>query len=155
MLRKMMGSTVVLPNNMTRVYDGSIITGTSISFDSPGMVVYIDSTGCSSCRIEHLTEYESVKSLMKESSAFEITVIVFPLAQGPISMSRYLSDCEELPFPVYVDEEDDFLSLNPVIPPDPRFHTFFVDSSGKIVLIGDPSRDQSLFPYIKQVFNKL
>lgn len=52
-------------------------------------------------------------------------------------MKRFMAS--EIELPVYLDTEHDFRRLNPSIPDDVRFHSFFLDESGHPILIGDPS----------------
>ena len=54
-------------------------------------------------------------------------------------------------FPVYEDPAGEFMHVNPAIPSgDGRFHTFLVDESNHIKLIGDPTLDPRVLElYIK------
>lgn len=54
-------------------------------------------------------------------------------------------------FPVYEDPAGEFMHVNPAIPSgDGRFHTFLVDESNHITLIGDPTLDPRVLElYIK------
>jgi hypothetical protein len=54
-------------------------------------------------------------------------------------MTRYLSD-RELEYPIYIDLDYRFLSLNPSIPTDPRLHSMLIDSTGRPFFVGDPSK---------------
>ena len=142
-LKQMIGSTVMLPTDMSMVINGEITTVPNNLIFRPKLVVYIDTSGCSMCRISNIADYEYFKDTSNIANAFEIVLLVAEGEIERIPISRIVAD-QDYKIPVYIDKEGTFLKDNPQIPYDWRYHSFFVDSFGKIVFVGDPTHNEDL-----------
>ena len=138
-LKDMMTSTIVLPESIICVYNGEVFPMPDSLRDKPKLIVYIDSTECTTCRISHFWEYQELFDISKEIGSFEIMLLLCNKAFNSIPMTRYLSD-RELEYPIYIDLDYRFLSPNPSIPTDPRLHSMLIDSTGRPIFVGDPSK---------------
>ncbi len=134
-LNQMLSKEVVAPAALEKVQMDTI--GSSSLDPRAKCILYIDSTECSSCRIGHLAVYSDLYRWSQESSAFDFVVVISPKAkerERAVSQIHY-----QVEFPVYIDDGGEFLSLNPWIPQDPRFHCFLTDRLGRVVHVGDPT----------------
>ena len=134
-LNQMLSKEVVAPAALEKVQMDTI--GSSSLDPRAKCILYIDSTECSSCRIGHLAVYSDLYRRSQESSAFDFVVVISPKAkerERAVSQIHY-----QIEFPVYIDDGSKFLSLNPWIPQDSRFHCFLTDQRGRVVHVGDPT----------------
>ena len=113
------------------------------------LIVYIDSSECTLCRIAHLGEYQIIFNLANQNKGFDVMLLLSNQELGPIPLTRYLADFE-LPYPVYVDTEKMFILKNQFIPKDNRLHSFFLDESGRPQFVGDPSSSSYMLKAFKQ-----
>ena len=56
-LKELMGTTIVLPEKITCVYNGEVYPMPDSLREKPKLIIYIDSTECTTCRISHFGEY--------------------------------------------------------------------------------------------------
>lgn len=56
-----------------------------------------------------------------------------------------------MPFPVYIDVRNEFMSKNKVVPEDALYHIMYVGTDGRIRMVGDPSASDK----VKAVFDEV
>lgn len=148
-MKRFMASEIVLPAEMEKSQGGAIVPVHREELSGPKMVVFIDSTECTSCRLSKLMVYDSVERLSEESGNFRLVVLI-SAKKGEEAKIRDLLSHSEIPFPVYLDSGREFRGHNPSVPDDSRFHSFFLDGSGRPILIGDPSGSASMMSLLKK-----
>lgn len=138
-LKDLMESTIVLPDNITCVYNGEIMPMPDSLRDKPKLVVYIDSTECTTCRISRIGMYRQYFDLADQSGKLIVLVLLANTRFGEIPLVQYLADLE-MHIPIYVDEENVFSISNPIIVGDSRLHAFLLNSENAPIVVGDPAR---------------
>ena len=109
------------------------------------IVTYIDSVGCTSCKLqlprwkEFMTE---VDSLASSSVPF-----LYYFHPKDIKELRYLTRRDGFTYPVCFDKEDGLNRLNR-FPSDMAFQTFLLDKDNKVVAMGNPV----LNPKVKELY---
>ncbi len=154
-LKELMGSTIVLPEKITCVYNGEAFPMPDSIRNKVRLIVYLDSTECASCRISHLESYHHLFHLSEETGAFEVMMLLSNIELYGVPLSRYVMD-QELEHPVYVDVENKFLQLNPSIPVDEKkLHAFLTDEIGVPIFVGDPSVSEGMFQLFMDKVNSI
>lgn len=154
MLRKMMGSTVVLPENVSFIQNGiqsplpEHIKGSSI------LLVYIDSTQCNDCRIRQLNRYDPIIKISETRHTFEVLFLLSVAHNDYESVSKRLVD-SDLPYAVAIDRDNAFLRENPNIPSTPVFHTMFLNTMRQPVFVGDPASNQNTYKLFNSIINDI
>ena len=99
------------------------------------VVVYIDSVGCTSCKLQ-LPRW---KELMAEVDSLTGGSIPFLFYFHPkdVKELRYLTRRDGFTYPVCFDGEDELNRLNR-FPADMLFQTFLLDKDNKVVAMGSP-----------------
>lgn len=136
-LKELMASTIVLPEKVLCVYNNETYPMPDSLRSRPKLIVYIDSTECSTCQISHFWEYQDVFDLSSQTGLFDVMILMWDTNFESIPIERYLCD-QNLAIPVYVDKSRRFLSDNPVIPDDARMHCLLVDGTGRPKFVGNP-----------------
>ena len=54
-------------------------------------------------------------------------------------------------WPFFIDENGAFLKNNTVIPQDSRFHVFLLNSENKIILVGNPLNNETIWDMYKEL----
>ena len=109
------------------------------------VVTYIDSVGCTSCKLQ-LPRW---KELVTEVDSLTNGRVPFLFYFHPKDMKelRYLTRRDDFKHLVSFDENDEFNSLNH-FPVDMTFQTFLLDKANKVVAIGNPVHN----PRIKELY---
>lgn len=112
------------------------------------VVTYIDSVGCTSCKLQ-LPRW---KKLVAEVDSLTNGCVPFLFYFHPKDKKelRYLTRRDEFEYPICFDERDELNQLNR-FPSDMTFQTFLLDKSNKVVAIGSPI----LNPKVKELYVKL
>lgn len=138
MMKSLQSTEIVLPETLTKFDDGSFRRMPSSGLSGPKMVIFIDSTNCSTCRLSKLVRYLPLEEKSAGGQRFRL-VVLLSMKKGESSTLKDWMKNTEMPVPVYIDDGNEFRDLNPSIPEDVRFHSFFLDGNGKPLMIGDPS----------------
>jgi len=135
-----MESRIVLPQEVSVAQGGEVHPMPDSVRHKPKMIVYVDSTECTMCRISRFEQkYDSLYRFSDENGRFSLVLLVCSGEIEGMPVSRVIADFE-FGIPVYVDERNSFLKDNPSVPlSDKRLHSLFVDGEGKPVFVGDPS----------------
>jgi hypothetical protein len=109
------------------------------------VVTYIDSVGCTSCKLQ-LPRW---KELVKEVDSLTGGSVPFLFYFHPKDMKelRYLTRRDGFEYLVCLDEKDELNRLNR-FPADITFQTFLLDKDNKVVAIGNPV----LNPKIRELY---
>ena len=152
-LESFLSQEVCFPSSLTRA--SKAFQGTDPILDSlPRLVIYVDSTQCSSCCVGHLAEYIPLQEESVRSGRFVFAVILSPPA-ADYAHIEHLLDVYDYPLCVYLDKSHSFRKENSFVPDDVRFHSFLTDKSRHPVMVGDPTRSEKLRQLFEQTLQKL
>ena len=112
------------------------------------VVTYIDSVGCTSCKLQLHRWKEMVAEV--DSLTDERVPFLFFFHPKDMKELRYLTRRDNFTYPVCLDERDELNRLNQ-FPSDMTFQTFLLDKENKVVAIGNPI----LNPKVKELYLKL
>lgn len=153
-LRELMGSTIVLPEKISCVYNGEVYPMPDSLLGKAKLIVYIDSAECTACRISHIEMYHELFHISEEYESFAVMLLLSNINLNGIPVIRYLSDLG-IEHPVYVDVDNEFLMINPVIPEDNRMHAFFISKTGTPLCVGDPVVSEKMLQIFRELVDKL
>ena len=140
--------TIFFPYNMcftTQAFD-------TIDFDYQNnlrVLYYVDSTGCSSCKL-NLSVW---KQLIDTVSMYSNNRCSFIISFTPKNKNYVYNELRtkfsisSFDYPVCIDFEDSLNILNH-FPSDERFHCFLLDENNRVILIGNPVQN----PKIKELY---
>ena len=147
---------IVFPTGLERI-DG---TGAHPDLSVPAirLMVFIDSTECSSCRLNNLYKYSSFSSMSEIYPGFETIVLIQPNSETAGSIDKDLAH-RKLPFDVLIDRDASFLKVNPSVPATGRNqHVFLTGSDGVPLFVGDPlssaGRDRQIRNLLYSIYER-
>ncbi len=153
-VKTLMESTITLPEKIVCVENGQTYPMPDSLRDRAKLIVYIDSTECTTCRINHLGLYGKLFGLSRERGTFDVVLLLANVAVYGVPVMRYMSDLE-IDCPIYVDVDNAFLGLNHSVPEDKRLRAFFVDDAGTPLCIGDPTITENMYQVFLRALDKL
>lgn len=153
-LKELMASTIVLPDKITCVNNGLEYPMPDSLRDRTKLIIYVDSTECTACRMNRIKGYQHLFLFSREAGSFDL-VLLFPNVNlYGVAASRYLSDME-IDLPVYFDDDNTFLDLNPSVPNDTRLQSFLVDKAGSPLCVGDPAVSSKMFQFFLKTLDNV
>ena len=120
----------------------------------PKMIVFIDSTECSKCRISNFIRYEPAFALSDSTRAFKMMLLLSVRKKDLAGILEHV-ELIDLPFPVFFDTDNAFRRDNPVVPDDTRFHSFLVGKDNVPIFVGDPSVNEKMEGLLREAVEKL
>ena len=111
------------------------------------VLVYVDSVGCTSCKLQ-LDRWKKVIKEMTEETGKDIPFL-FYFHPKDMKELRYLTRRDSFSYPVCFDEKDELNVLNR-FPSDMTFQTFLLDKDNKVVSVGNPVHN----PKVKELYLK-
>ena len=139
------GKEILFPTHSTFTIQGKDTVDFEFSKSAYKVVTYIDSVGCTSCKLQ-LSRW---KKLVEEVDSITNGSVPFLFYFHPKDMKeiRYLTRRDDFKYPVCFDEQDELNWLNR-FPTDMTFQTFLLDKDNKVVAMGNPV----LNPKIKDLY---
>ncbi len=119
---------------------------TYTSLPEKKLIVFVDSTSCTSCFIGKLIEYFEVNDTLTSKSS-QLIVILNPTTTNHENVIKELHS-ERFPFWCIVDTIGEFIMKNPDIPDNQRLHSFTLDEKDKIIIVGDPTKNRKIMELI-------
>ena len=149
-LKRMMNFEITIPHLHHAIFNGEDVVMHFPNEASVRMIALFDSTFCASCHLPNMKVWNEVIAYSKAShSRFEPIFIFSPKQEEVVSLKQSLRD-NMFEWPLFIDENGDFLKNNHVIPQDSRFHTFLLNSENKIILVGSPVNNEVLWDMYKE-----
>jgi hypothetical protein len=148
-VKEWQGKEIVFPEKMIFTQFGQDTVPYSLSESPYKIVMYVDSIGCTSCKLqlhkwkEFITELDSLTR-----GTVPVLFIFHPKDKREIS---YLLKRDDINIPVCIDEKDRINALNR-FPENQSFQCFLIDSGNKVVYIGNPVHNPRIREmYLRQV----
>jgi len=142
------GKEILFPTHSTFTIQGK----DTVDFDFKGaaytIVTYIDSVGCTSCKLQLHRWKELVKAV--DSLTNGDVPFLFYFHPKDIKELRYLTRRDAFAYPVCFDEKDDFNRLNR-FPSEMMFQTFLLDKENRVIALGNPIQN----PKVKELYLNL
>ena len=113
------------------------------------VVVFVDSVGCISCKLQ-LPKWKEFMHEVDSLSNRNVPLIFF-FQTKDVGELRYILRRDNFSHPVCIDTENSFYKLNR-FPREMMFQTFLVDSADKVKVIGNPIHNSSVKElYLKEL----
>lgn len=131
----------------------SVLVSTKNDSSIYRLVFYVDSIGCTGCKIKNFAEKEL---LARQDSLFkriQLTYIIdIDSARKPDVINllcRYRIEGD-----VRIDTQKLFVHKNPHFPDNPVFHTFLLNKKDSVILVGDPFTNTRIRYLLKSLINE-
>jgi len=117
------------------------------------LVAYVDSSECSSCSLGKLKSLESYlkKNVFNKSFQF---IIVLESKRDEVKTNIEEIKVVGISTPVLIDSTSIFRQENPQMPNNSILHTFLLNSSDSIVLVGDPLQNEHIDKLFRKIVNE-
>jgi hypothetical protein len=132
----------IFPSELYFTINGKDSVDYSVSSQSQyKVVVYVDSVGCTSCKLR-LPAWKSFMSQVDSLSSNSVQFLFFFFPKNKTEISNILVT-DRFKYPVCIDEQDSLNILNH-IPTEMMFQTFLLNKKNKVVAIGNPVHNSKI-----------
>lgn len=148
LISKWSGKEIQFPKYMYFTVYGKDTIEYPVKHSQYSIISYMDSAGCTSCKLE-LPIWKEYIYLLSSSSGKEIPVLFFFFPKSKNELTNLLKD-NYFNHPICIDEKDSLNKLNG-FPTDMAFQTFLLDKDNKVIAIGNPVHN----PKIGELYMKI
>lgn len=147
------GKEIVFPQDMVFTRYAKDTVEQAISNTSYKILVYVDSIGCTSCKLQ-LPRWKELIAYTDSMSNQQVSYLFFFHAKDYKEIC-YLLKRDGFDYPVCLDNKDQLNKLNQ-FPADITFQTFLLDSDNKVIAIGNPIHNLAVKDlYLEQIQGQL
>lgn len=117
------------------------------------MVVYVDSAECSSCALSKLRFWNPlIAEAKKKQLDIDYVFILTPKKKDMEDVNVEL-EITDLQSSIYVDTAFAFKKNNKDLPKENKYHSFLLNTDGKVILIGSPIANKKIMDIYKSTVN--
>jgi hypothetical protein len=115
------------------------------------VLLYIDSTGCSDCRLR-LQEW---KQLITESDTLFNGKLGFLFFFQPKSTKEisYIFKTNDFSYPVFIDMNNSIDNLN-LLSKSARYQCFLLNKDNRVILLGNPAQNPKIWELYKKIISR-
>ena len=149
LVQEWQGKEIVFPQNMAFTRFVTEPVDYRIPDAEYKVLVYVDSVGCTSCKLQLLKWKELIAHVDSATNGNVPFIFIF---QSKYDRElRYILKCDNFDRPVCIDRNNRFNSSNR-FPQDITFQTFLLDKDNKVKVIGNPVHNLAVRDlYLKQI----
>lgn len=130
-----MGKEIHFPEHPIFIVQGKDTVDFAFRDADCKVVSYIDSEGCTSCKLK-LDQWKLFMEEVQKQSKKDVSFLFFFYPKDKREL-LFLTRQSGFTYPVCFDEKDDFNTLNR-FPSDITFQAFLLDKNNKVVTVGNP-----------------
>lgn len=138
LVKEWSGKEIKFPSQMDFINSSGQSVDLDFSTANHKVLVYVDSLGCTSCKLK-LGQW---KNLIDSLDKFQVPVLFIFQSKDTKSIKHVMLE-SDFDYPYFQDIDGTLNTLN-VFSEDPRFQTFLLDSKNQIKLIGNPVNNQDI-----------
>ena len=143
------GQEITFPTHSIFTIKGTDTVSYKIPKSNYKVVVFVDSVGCISCKLQ-LPKWKEFMHEVDSLSDGNVPFVFFFQTKN-VRELRYILRRDNFSHPVCIDTEDSFYKLNR-FPGEMMFQTFLVDSENRVKVIGNPIHNLSVKDlYLKEI----
>ena len=149
MIEKWYGRTVAFPTSPEAKILGrdTTVTITDLLDKEYSVLTFFDSTGCTECNMKLHDWHLRVKDIAGLEDKVNFIFIVHAKNFEAVSAFAVKNKFDHL---IFYDTGNALRKANPDLPVSPEFQSFLLDREQKVVLIGNPARNNPLWKLYKQ-----
>ena len=140
MVTEWQGKEIQFPTNSTFTIQGKDTVSVNMNAEHK-ILVYVDSAGCTSCRLQLNKWKEFIVKV--DSVAKEPVQFLFYLTPKSVKEARYITRRVDFTYPMCIDLKNEINSKNN-FPKEDTFHTFLLDAKNKVQIIGNPIHNNAV-----------
>lgn len=149
-LTEMIGQEISFPTEMKFNIQDTIID-TKLMYSDYAIITYIDSTGCTPCKMKLSLWDETISELQ---SCYDTDISLIMILNTPDTRDvNYILKRDNFNHIVCIDFDNIFFKKNK-LPKNEDYHTFIIDSNNKIIGVGNPSTNPKILEFYKQILEQ-
>lgn len=150
LVKKWSGKEILFPAYSVFTIQGKDTVDFDFSHSTYKVVMYVDSTGCTACKLQLYKWKRFIKEICaKKRPDIDIAFIFYFFPKDKRELLDIM-DTESFTYPVCLDEKDEFNKLNH-FPLEVTFQTLLLDNRNTVIAVGNPVHNLK----VRKLYQKL
>ena len=147
------GKEIVFPAGIPCQSMGSDIDYVDPANQNYKILLYVDSTGCTSCRLR-LSDWKQIVAEADSLFRGRVDFLFFfqPKKQDEKELQFFFRQ-NGFTYPVFIDTNNEIDKINK-FPSDIQYQSFLLDKDSKVLLIGNPSINKGIWQLFKKYISE-
>ena len=154
-VEQLMQQQITFSSDFSIIYNGKDTTLTGFTEAPIKMVVWYDSLGCSSCEVSKMYVWKDIVSYADSLSQWFSIVYLYTPKKESLRNVIWFLQADRFNYPIFIDQNSTFVKLNPKLPKNRQLHTFLLDKNNKVVMVGSPLYNPTLWELYKRTIQKM
>lgn len=150
-IKNWIGKKIVFPQKVDCISMNNEITCIPLDLTPYKILVYTDSTGCTSCKLQLYKWNVFIEEARNEM--LDLVNFQFYFQPKNIEEMQLLFRRDSFKYPSHIDTDNQLNKLND-LPIDNRFQTFLLDKDNKVVFIGNPTDSPQVWNLYKKIIKR-
>ena len=154
-MKKFKDQEITLSQSLTAIWRGKDTVLNDFANVPIKLIVWHDSLLCGSCEISKMSAWnETIKYADSLAQWFRL-IYLFTPKKGEYRRLIMALKADRFDYPVFIDHNATFIKQNLNLPKNRQLHSFLLDKNNKVVLVGSPLYNFSLWELYKRTINEL
>ena len=153
-ISRMKEKPIILPLDSMDVWTPHERISIDASKSKYKMIVYLDTTNCSSCALKHMFVWNDFLQYSEEHDDILDFVFIVEARRGEDKSLKDMMYMTTLKHSIYIDNNQVFTRNNPSVPSETMFHTMLLNKNINVILVGDPCKNEKIEKKLMQIVNE-
>jgi len=149
-IEQLMDQQITLSSDWNTIWKGKDVVLNGFIEAPIKMMVWYDSLVCGACEVNKMHRWYNIVDYADSLSQWFSIIFLFSPTKESMSRLSMSLKAEKFDYPIFIDQNASFAKQNSKIPKNQNLHSFLLDKDNKVVLIGNPLNNPSLWRLYKR-----
>ena len=144
-IQQFKGQQITIPADLHTVWKGRDTLLSGFTQVPVKFVVWVDSLNCASCKVNSMREWNDVVKYADSLAQWFNIIFLFTPKKKDLNKVNTALRANRFDYPIFIDRNADFVKQNPRLPKQQQLHIFLLDKDNRVILVGNPLRNPTLW----------
>ena len=154
-VKQFMGQQITIPDDSYTVWKGRETILFDFTKTPINLVVWYDSLGCTSCEASRISGWSEIVAYTDSLNQWISIIFLFTPKKKDIHRVKIALQTDDFDYPIFIDQNATFVKQNSKLPKNSQLHSFLLDKNNKVVLVGNPLYNTTLWGLYKKTIQCL
>ena len=154
-VEQLMQQRITLSSDWNTVFKGKDTVLTGFTEVPVKLVVWYDSLLCTSCQATAMYKWRDIVNYADSLVNYFSVIYLFTPQKEDFGNLYMLLKADRFDYPIFIDRNATFVQQNPKIPKNHQLHSFLLDKNNRVVMVGSPLHNPTLWELYKRTIQKM
>ena len=154
-VEKFLGQQISLSSDWNAIVRGRDAVLADFTSAPVKLVIWYDSRSCTSCEVSNMYEWEDITAYANSLAEWLSIIYLFTPKEVDLYVTSITLKGTKFDYPVFIDQNGTFVKQNPKLPKNRQLHSFLLDKNNRVVMVGNPLHNPTLWALYKSTIQKM